>query len=159
MSANFVPAIAAIIAIWGVITQRLIARRKATIDFLNDAEKDQDVIKARKKFIELTRRPGGLVDLAEPDKRGSDDAEAVRLVLNQYELISIGVQRGILDLVILKLFSRGAILTSWDKAAPFILALREKTHNPNLFYEFEQLAWWLKETKRPKRSRWLGLFL
>jgi hypothetical protein len=47
--------LAAAIAIWGIITQRAIARRRAKFDHIARTEADKDHIEARKKFKELAK--------------------------------------------------------------------------------------------------------
>jgi len=82
--------IAALIAIWGVLTQRQIARRRATLDLLTKSEADSDIIAARRKFIELAKAPGGLAAWADADKEKSEEAQKILTVLNEFELMSIG---------------------------------------------------------------------
>ena len=52
--------IAAVIAIWGVLSQRAIARRRATIDLIAKNEADHDLITGYQKFVELAIDPKGL---------------------------------------------------------------------------------------------------
>jgi hypothetical protein len=55
--------VAALIAIWGVVTQRIVARRRATLDYLVRIGTDNDLITARDKFAELTKIEGGLTQM------------------------------------------------------------------------------------------------
>lgn len=151
--------VTAIATIWGVITQRVIARRHATINFISKAEADTDIIKARRKFTELANKlDGGLAKFAEKDHEGTEDATQIALVLNQFELIAIGVQKGVFDFTIYKRWNKSTVLRYWNHAAPFVHALRARIGNDGLYHEFEQMAWWLKEKKMPKRNRFTGLF-
>jgi len=45
----------AIVAIWGVVSQRAIARRQLTYEQIVEFLSDKDIINARHKFIELAR--------------------------------------------------------------------------------------------------------
>ena len=119
VGAVFVSAfVAAAIAIWGILTQRAIARRRATLDLIVKIESDSDLIAARKKFIELAKAPGGLGVWAELEKEQSEEVQSIRLVLNEFELISIGIQRGILDYDFFKLWNRSTTIRFWHSAAP-----------------------------------------
>lgn len=149
--------VTAIIAIWGVVTQRQIARRRATLDHMSRSESDVALIAAKKKFHELARYSGGLAQWADEDKVKSEEAQKVLFVLDHCELISIGIQRGILDYKIYRMCSRSAIIRVWDDAHPFITTLRNRVQNQVLFHEFEKMANWLK-TKMPYRILWRGLF-
>ena len=96
-------ALAAAIAIWGVITQRALTRRRATMDLIFGILNDNDFIKARQKFISISKQDTGLLPYAQitpPEVDGKPDEDgnsSIDLVLNNYELLAIGVQRGILD--------------------------------------------------------------
>lgn len=57
--------LAAIIAIWGVISQRAITRRQVTMELLTRSESDKDLIAARARYIALTEQMGALVALAD----------------------------------------------------------------------------------------------
>jgi hypothetical protein len=52
--------VAASIAVWGILTQRAIARRRATFDHISKTEADADFIQARRTFIELAKQKDGL---------------------------------------------------------------------------------------------------
>src|SRR5262245_30020624 len=128
-------AIAALIAIWGVLTQRQIARRRATLDHIARSEADNDVLAARRQFIEAAKA-GGIAAWAEADKEKSEEAQKILLVLNEFELISIGIQRGILDYRIYRMWSKTATISYWNHATPFVAALRNRVGNEALFHEF-----------------------
>jgi Domain of unknown function (DUF4760) len=146
--------LAAVLAIWGIITQRIVTRRATTLQLLFHNDSDKDLLEARNKFIELTSTEGGL-GLADPGKFSSTDAHAIRLVLNGHERLSLGLQFGILDWEFVRRHSRSAIVRDWTLAAPFIYKLRAEYENPALYYEFEHLARSLEGNKMPKRGyRW-----
>jgi hypothetical protein len=88
-------AIAAIIAVWGVLSQRVIAKRRTTLDHIVRLQTDHDVIAARKIFIELAKKEGGLAIWASEDKEQTEEAQAIRLILNDFELTAIGIQRAL----------------------------------------------------------------
>lgn len=157
VGAVFVSAfVAAAIAIWGILTQRAIARRRATLDLIVKIESDSDLIAARKKFIELAKAPGGLGVWAELEKEQSEEVQSIRLVLNEFELISIGIQRGILDYDFFKLWNRSTTIRFWHSAAPFVTTLRSRTANQALYHEFQELVSWMDDKKMPKRRPWIA---
>jgi hypothetical protein len=149
--------VASVIAIWGVASQRAIARRRATFDHITKTEADSDVIEARRKFIELAKHPDGLTKWAAEEHEKSTEVQKIKIVLNDFELIAIGIQRGIIDAEFYKRWHRSGVLNHWKYASPFVAALRARTGNDMLFYEFEQMAGWFNENKPPKRSIWSGL--
>lgn len=147
--------VAALVAIWGIYTQRVIAARRATLDLILKFETDADVIAARKRFIELVKSTDGLVAWVGADKEASEEVQMIRLVLNEYELIAIAIQRGILDFELYKRWFRSGVIRHWLHAKPFVDALRSRTTNPALFREFEAMAGWMERGEGPPRA-WLG---
>ncbi|HEY8581043.1 MAG TPA: DUF4760 domain-containing protein [Beijerinckiaceae bacterium] len=145
-------AVAALIAVWGVLTQRAIARRRATFDHIAKTEADADVIKARRKFIELAKANGGLARWAEEEHERSEEVQSIKLILNDFELIAIGIQRGIIDMEFYKRWYKSGVVRHWSHAHPFVAALRSRTRNNMLFHEFEQLAGWFDDNKAPPRK-------
>lgn len=129
-----------------------------TIQRLAELEADRDMIEAREKFNELSGPGGKLATYAKPDDLNPQDSDAVRLVLNDFELTAIGIQHGILDFNVVKQFQKSTMLRDWARAAPFVYKLRTELDRPLIYYEFETLAHWLQENKRPKRRIWTRLW-
>ena len=150
--------VAALIAIWGVVTQRSVARRRATLDLISALERDRDVIEARRKFIALAKAPGGLAPYADADKEPTHEAQSIRLILNEFELIAIGIQRGIVDYELYKRWNRSGAIMVWNYAAPFVMTLRARTSNDAIYHEFQEMVRWLKGEIMPKRGRFFGLW-
>jgi Domain of unknown function (DUF4760) len=150
--------VATLIAIWGVLSQRAIARRRATIDLITRNEADHDLIKGYQKHIELALAPEGLAKWADVAKEKTVETQTIRLILNQYELVAIGIQLGILDYKFWRRWGRSTTIRSWKHASPFVLKLRERLSNPAIYHEFEELALALEGDKMPKRNWWVGRF-
>jgi Domain of unknown function (DUF4760) len=150
--------LAALLATWGVITQRLVTRRLTTVQRLTELEADLDMINARKLFNTLSAAGGKLSTYTQASDLSDDESDAVRLVLNDFELTSLGIQFGILDFRIVRLFQRSTVLRDWTRAAPFVYKLRAEIGNPYIYYEFESLAHWFQENRRPTRRIWPRLW-
>jgi hypothetical protein len=150
--------VAAVIAIWGVQTQRAIARRRATLDHISRGELDEDLIKAHNLFIKLAKTDGGLAKWADETHQATDQVQAIKTVCNDQELISIGIHCGIIDFRLYVLWNRSGVLRRWQYAEPFVKALRDRTNNQTLYHEFEQMADWMKKEPMPKRGRWRGQY-
>lgn len=130
---------AGIIAVWGVRTQRTIARQRATIDHFARSEADKDLIAARAVFIRLARE-GSLAPWAAADKEPSDEAQKIGLVLNDYELIALGISVGIIDEPLCRRYNRATMMAYWHHARPFVRALRARTKSRNIYRGFERLV-------------------
>jgi len=144
---------AALIAVWGVISQRNIARRQHTMEHMAETDNDKDMIDARRLFIETAKQAGGLAIFAEEDQEHSTESEAIRLVLNDFELTAVGIQMGVMDYEFYKRYNRGTVIRYWNHAAPYIYALRARVGSNLVFHEYEELVRWF--TKRtPRRTFW-----
>jgi hypothetical protein len=150
--------LAALIAVWGVISQRQISRRKTTLELIARNEADHDIIAARTTFTNLAKAKVGIAKWAEEKHVQSSETHAIRLFLNQFELISIGVQKGVLDGEFWRFWYKSGTIATWDYAEPFVKALRKRVGNDMVYHEFEELAKAFKGNKLPKRNWWRGRF-
>lgn len=150
------PIVAAVIGVCGVQTQRAVARRRATLDHLASVDADRDFIDARKLFIRLAKAPGGLAKWADDEHEGSVEVTSISLILNDFELVSVAIQQGIMDFEFYKLYTHGTVSKYWKVAAPFVHAVKQRKDHPTYHHEFEELACWIDENIRPPRKRtWL----
>ena len=144
--------------IWGVVTQRIIARRTTTVQHISNLLNDHDYIKARKQFIEIATSDTKLLPYAKEDCDDHDGEAAIDLVLNNYELIAIGIQRGILDYKTVRRYARAIIIKHYDAAAPYIERLRAESKNPQYYEEFQTMRNWMSDNKVKPKGRFLSLF-
>lgn len=144
---------AAVIAIWAIFSQRAIAARQATLEFIRASESDRDNISARRTFNELARAEDGMAKWARDEHADSDQARAIRHVLNEHELVAIAIQRGILDDTTYRRFFKTGVIKTWERAAPFIMARRQRTGNPAIYHELEELARWYQGAPNMPRRR------
>jgi hypothetical protein len=112
--------VAATIAIAGIDTQRKIARKRATLDVILRSEADKDLIEAQRRFTQLAHRLIGLLPAAAFENEGSEDTEAIKIVLNEFELIAIGIANGILDVEVYRRWFGSGLIRHWNHASPFI---------------------------------------
>lgn len=146
--------LAVIVAVWGVVSQRAIARRQLTYQQIVKFLTDKDVIDARRKFIEIAKSNDGLSPYAASDKETSIEHQQINLTMNFFELFSIGVQKGVIDYDLFKMWNRSTVIQYWNYARPFATALRTRLGNDLLFCEFEQLANWFKADQGPRKHGW-----
>jgi Domain of unknown function (DUF4760) len=147
-------------AFLGVFTQRLLARRNSTIELIYRLQTNAETLEDKRQFLALEKEHGrgGLAKFADAEHEGSNDAKVILNVLNQFELIAIGIEVGSLDYEIYKRYNKTNSISYYHRAAPFIHALRARLGNDAIYHEFEQLTWWLKDKKMPRRNRWRGVF-
>jgi len=156
--------IAAVIAVWGVMSQRALAARQATILHLARWEADRELLKARVSFDRALRAEGGLGVWAAPANKSSSELQDILTVLNEYELTAVGLQRGILDLEIFIRICRTRTIQDCKASAGFIHNLEQRVSSEaqrpvKLFAEFRDLAEMLEDPKRSKRSYFWSRFI
>lgn len=117
---------------------RKTTRDRETIAIINQYVWDKDYLEAKDKFVHLRDTTGLQACCNEPD---SDTARAVAKVMNHYELLSIGINRGILSGKIFSDFYMTRFVRDWQAAQSYIVTVREKNgNNARIFGEFEKLA-------------------
>jgi hypothetical protein len=142
--------LAAIAVAWvAILLQRQTARAQTTLHHLAKMEFDQDFLRAKRVFLEEERN-GSLTKWAARDLAHEKTARYIRLYLNHFELVSLGVQHKIIDYDIFRAWNRKTVLVVWAAASPFVHKLRKEFDNEQLFLEFEELA---KEFSGGKRRR------
>jgi hypothetical protein len=151
-------ALGGVIAVWAIYSQRAITRRQVTLEMLSENESEGTRTGNRQKYRQLARDPQILQTYAQADKEDTEEYQVVVRRLNEYELISIGIQRGIIDFEIYKLWWKSGTVRAWRDCKPFIETLRHRQRNDKLFYEFEMMVGWFEHDSRPARSRWWGVF-
>lgn len=145
---------ATIIAIWGVYSQRLITRRQTTVQHIFALKADASIQANVKLLIEESRGEKNLAQWADKENIGHPSTLAIIAVLNDYELLSTGIQSGIYDYEIVRKYDASTIKRIWTNTLPFIAALRNRTGVPTLWKEFELLHDWISGTKNPYLILW-----
>ena len=109
---------------------------------------------ARQKFNALANNDEGLAKWAKDEFQNSDDVRAIRVVLNELELIAIAIQRGIIDDTTYRRFFKSGTIKTWERAESYVKARRARTGNQALYHEVEQLAQWYKGKGKMPRRFW-----
>jgi hypothetical protein len=133
----------------GIIWNRIVTRRRATIDMLLQELTNMDLLKMRGAFLEMTRSEK-YVDYCTQETWYSLEALPLVSVLNRYETVAIGVAEGIIDKNIYRRYWRSGLIRDWTRCKRGVLMQRANFNNPKLFIEFEALAlrWATAEERR-----------
>ena len=122
---------------------------KATVTFQHIArtQADGDFIKAR-GLLKQAVRAGDVAKWASAAEEGSDETAAINLILNDLEIIAIGIQRGIIDCPLFRSWCEQHVVKRWQETEPYVNALRVRQKHRSIFFEFEKMAkaW---DTERP----------
>lgn len=119
-----------IVAILGVWRNSAMTKRKATLDLIERTESTEHYWNIYGTFAKYRKGEGGssFSDLNAPgnDAQKKKDRKAVLDFLNHFELIAIGIKKGILSAPFYKLWMRSTFCRNWDTAADFICRERWK---------------------------------
>ena len=88
---NIILLIAVIVAVVGIIHNRILAKQKATLSFLFDHNNSQETANAAQVLRRIESHPNGCGALSEDDKR------AIKLILSKFEILAIGLEKNIYD--------------------------------------------------------------
>jgi hypothetical protein len=149
--------VSAITAVCVLFANRAIARRRATLDLIFHIQKDNDLIEARKTFVEVqkgTIKPG---HYGTDEQRTSKQALAIRTVLNIHELTAVSIEEGVIEERVFRKWFNKTYFDDFETMRDFINAVRAHRNNNAIFKEFEAVAKkWKTDTAFYNNPSWLG---
>jgi hypothetical protein len=134
-------AIAAFLVIWhnGRISRQAATIAMVRATFFEDGERES--YNKFKEFIENLETDGQCIsDFAEPKHDNSDANALILRQINNYELVSLGIKKGVFDERFYKRWFFSQLTRDFKKLKPYIDRVRECYHNDAYFCEFEGLA-------------------
>lgn len=151
---NLVIVLGVVVAVVSVVSARAIARKKQSADLLFDSRNDKELVEGMRLVSQLHEDTSvNMRCFAAKDKGGTTEAKAIRYVLNHYEYISVGIQAGIYDEQMLKEGSYNTVVRLYQRAKPFIEAVREVNNRETIYQEFQWLAKRWEETPLPSKRK------
>ena len=138
-----------------------ISRMESTIEMVRQTFFEEAPRASYKKFKELfiTLKADGksIADLAKPDLEQSDEVAVLLRQLNNYELVSLGIKKGVFDERFYKRWFYSQLTSDFERLTPFIEAVRTQAKNQAYWCEFTELAdrWHRKKhpVKHPPKWR------
>ena len=110
----------AIIALRSISSNAEVARKRATLDLIEKTESTPHYQTLHQAF-KYQRQNGSFDSLIDPvQQEDKEQRRKVQWYLNHYELISVGIRRGILDSDTYQDWMRSAFIRDWNTAADFI---------------------------------------
>lgn len=145
--------IGVLVAVVSVLSARNTAKKKQSADLLFNSRNDEELVQGMRKLAVLHEDDTiNMRTFAKKSQNGTEEAKAIRYVLNHYEYVSVGVQSGIYDEKMLRNASYNTIVNLYKHAKPFIEAIREESGRSTLYQEFQWLAKrWETIGHQPKR--------
>jgi hypothetical protein len=147
---NFILVVTAIIAFVTLRSSSRHERRRATVDVVNDLQKDPIFIAARASLRALKDDSGKIDAPRILLPQDSPDQQAIFTVLNSYEFMATGLKTGAFDAETYKRMYYTNVVDAWTALEGFVRLYREKykkllgeeaMHDADTLYQdFEHLA-------------------
>ncbi|WP_299628010.1 DUF4760 domain-containing protein [uncultured Tateyamaria sp.] len=156
---------AAIISITSIRSNKEIARKRATLDLIERSETTEHYQSLYKAFTDVRKDDGGFEQLKSvTNPQLLEQRRKVIAYLNHYELMAIGIRKGILDEGVYGDFMRSTVVRDWHAAADFVTHIRTPTPDSGTevpankaFSEFETLAAkWEAQIRREQKGALRG---
>lgn len=112
-------------------------RLRALVDLLLHQKSDNDLAEAIRHINQLYKQGNSWAKHLDPE---CPERKSILLVLNNQELIAVGLRLKIFDEEIYKQMQCSTVLRLWKASQGFIVDLRTEVAQPTLFQDFEQLA-------------------
>ncbi|MEY8241303.1 MAG: DUF4760 domain-containing protein [Cycloclasticus sp.] len=127
------------VAYQAIKTNRSIAKKQATINFIQHELNSDDILKA-KAIVKKLKKTDTLLDFARKDRVDTEEFDAIVRLLSQYEFMAVGIHSGAFDFNILLQMKHGSTIDTHKTLHPFILKLRQDYNRESIFKDFERLA-------------------
>jgi hypothetical protein len=113
---------------------------KATVTFQHIAKLQHDaaVIDARLK-VRAAIQTGNIGQWALPGQEASPTAVALVALLNDFEIMAIGIKRGIVDCNLYRQWCEKGAIKFWQDVLPFVTALRTEWKNRKIYLNVEEM--------------------
>lgn len=116
--------IAAWLALQSIENARDIARRKATLDFIEKTESSEHYRQLIETFLRI-KREGLFAHMVDKSVTSLlPERGALIDYLNHYELVAISIRNGVLDADMYRLWMQTAFVDTWNDAALWVQAIR-----------------------------------
>ncbi|MEO1656800.1 MAG: DUF4760 domain-containing protein [Pseudomonadota bacterium] len=121
--------------------QQQLALKRATIDFLEARNRDDSYRKLRAQLIDIvSNRSISTEQWADADNDTSPERHAIRDILNDHELMAVGISTKIFDENTCKEYLRAWLLEDMKDLMPFVHAFRKRTNDNTTYVYAETLA-------------------
>lgn len=125
-------------------------RRRATVDLVLHQKQDTELIRAKKRLLELLQ--AGETNFARfLSDKSSDEYSIILKILNTHEFVAGGIKEKAYDEKMYKRMQCSAMIRDWDACCGFVVEYRNQRSGKKTFYQdFEWLAnRWKKNPLKP----------
>jgi hypothetical protein len=116
------------------------ARQRATIDLALHERIDSTFLDCRKKFAQLRDQKKLTALACSDDPNDKSDNDAIMGFLNHYEFLACGIFEEAIDGELYKRMMKSSVIRDFDSLKPYIMEIRNKRNNNNIYIEIERLV-------------------
>lgn len=173
-------------ALWGLHTNRDIAKKRATLDLILGEQTNKEIFEKRQKFIvyrdgkqklesyldkqKLDKQKTGknILPLPIREKQNRDTEkeienakEAISCItasINRYEMIAIGIEKKCICEEMYREWLQTTVVNDWKTVENFVIKLRKDKNIPNLYKRFEVMALRFNPNSSQPRRSWREKF-
>jgi hypothetical protein len=154
---NFAVILGVLVALSSIKAARSIARKKQAADLLFNSRENLKLQEAARCIDKHHySKTSNIRSLADKEAMDLPETALIRLLLNHFELVSVGIQNDIYDEKMIKDSWCTIIVRTYDQALPFITAVRERDKKDTIYQEFELLAKRWKQSPLKEKKKWRG---
>lgn len=139
------------VAIWSLVAQRGVARKRASIDFFLKTEMDKEALQAHRDFkraIFVLRRESDFMD----EFQKTESFKHIQAYLIIHELISVGIVEGAFDDAVCYSFWCKELTGAYKDCEIVIDHIKERTGEASGFWYFSKVnRIWTKRMERANR--------
>lgn len=128
------------VAVRSISMNRLVAKRKETVQLLFNARNDENLNEGMRLLETIHEDPNNNIRAYGKEKKGDPEAALIRYVLNHWERIAIAIKEETYCERIIKNSSCSSFLSLHEQATPMILAIRQATGKNTYYQEIDWLA-------------------
>jgi hypothetical protein len=144
---------AAILAWVAIVSARRIERKKAAMELIFEAKKDEELQKALRLIASIHDGDTSMASFAKRAKIDSEESKSIRYALNHFESVGVGISHGTYDEKTFKSSQFTTVTRLYDRTKQYIDTIRtEPNGSPTHYQEIECLACRWKQKKLEQKS-------
>lgn len=143
--------LSAIMAVFAILHNGIMARKRTTIDVLLQENQDQQLIDAKFTVFNLANDPkNSFVQIYFKEKEEQTDTyKKITMLLNRYGFIAQSIRNKAFEEKIYKQMQYTNITRMWERVCPLIYEIRQQQNSQTFYQEFEWLAKrWMRKPLR-----------
>lgn len=132
--------VSAIAAAYAVVQHRRLTKKTSTLQVILSDTSDSRIVEASSNVYKMITSNKNFYEvLIKQSTEDKTEVESLKIILNRYEFYATGINKGILDVDLLKTLYYSNFMVFWKHAKPCIMELRKEKDCPTLFQEFEKV--------------------